>query len=276
MNREIEKEKLLLRSNQFDIPFNVTIRVVNKKTNTIIDTIRKSNRVTKLAIMGLIKFTNGEFNPSSPEYLYFTQKYIPRYLALGTNVATEINQGVSSMVDVNDSKLLAEIVDKTTGDNLRIKLPQRNQIINRYTDPYMKLVIRCYVPEEMFNGEIIREAGLFTDSTGNNCWARIVLPRQISKTEDIVLDVVWELTFISLESTSLPYEESGGSKSQLYNIISEGLSKVESQYTPDSWHTFYKELNLSNAVYYYNSAIEEVIQDRITALSKAIEQLKKK
>lgn len=272
----MEKHNLLSRSNQFDIPFNVTIRVVNKKNNTVIDTIRKSNRVTKLALMGLIKFTNGEFNPSSPDFMYLTQKYIPRYLALGTNVATEINEGVSSMVDVNDAKLLSEIVDKVTGDNLRIKLTQRNQIINRYTDPYMKLVIRCYIPETMFNGEIIREAGLFTDSTGNNCWARIVLPKPVSKTEDIVLDVVWELTFISLESTNLPYEESGGLKSQLYNLIAEGLEKVQSQYTPESWHIFYKELNLSSAVYYYNSAVDEVIQDRIDALTKAIEQLQKK
>lgn len=272
----MEKQNFIARNNQFDTKFNVTIRVINKKTNSVIDTIRKSNRVTKLALMGLIKFTNGEFNPSSPDYMYFMQKYIPRYLALGTNISTEINEGVSSMVDVNDSKLLSEITDRVTGDNLRIKLSQRNQIINRYTDPYIKLVIKCYIPENMFNGEIIREAGLFTDSTGNNCWARIVLPKQISKTEDIVLDIVWELTFISLESTNLPYEESGGLKSQLYNIIAEGLEKIESQYTSDSWHVFFKELNLSNAVYYYNSAIDEIIQDRIDALTKAIEQLEKK
>lgn len=260
-------------SNQFSNKVNVTINVVNKKTNSIIKTVRGSNRVTKLALMGLIRFTNGEFNPSSPDYLTFVKKYIPRYLALGTNTATEINQGVSTMVDVNDSKLLSEIVDKVTGDSLRIKLTQRNQISNRYTDPFMKLIIKCYIPETMFNGDTIREAGLFTDETGNNCWARIVLPEPIPKKEDIVLDIMWELTFVSLESTNQPYEESKGLKSQLYNLIAEGSTKIESQYTPESWHIFFKEYNLSNAVYYYNSAIDEVIQDRIDALTEAIEQL---
>ena len=264
------------QSSELNGAINVTINVVNKKTNSIIKTVRGHNRVTKLALMGLIRFTNGEFNPSSPDYLEFTRKYIPRYLALGTNLATEINQGVSSMVDVNDSKLLSEIVDKTDGSSLRILLTQRNQISNRYVDPYIRLIIRCYIPETMFNGETIREAGLFTDQTGDNCWARIVLPNEIQKTADIVLDVMWELTFISLESTNQPYEESQGLKGQLYALIVEGLSRIESQYTPESWEIFYKELNLSSAVYYYNSALDSVVKDRIDALTDAIEQLQRR
>lgn len=271
-------------SNKINIPgdaecsmiANVHINVVNKKTNSIIKTIEGHNRATKLALMGLIRFTNGEFNPSSPDYLEFVRKYIPRYLALGTNIPTEINQGVSSMVDVNDSKLLAEIVDPINGESQRIKLTQRNQISNRYVDPYIRLIIRCYIPETMFNDNVIKEAGLFTQETGNNCWARIVLPEGINKTKDIVLDVMWELTFVSMESTNQPYEESKGLKSTLYTLIVEGLSKIKSQYTEESWNIFYKELNLSSAVYYYNSALDEVIQERITALTAAIEQLTKR
>lgn len=261
---------------QAEIKANVYITQRNKRTGRVIKEVIGSNRVTKLALMGLIKFTNGEFNPSSPEYMEFHKKYIPSYLALGTNITTEINEGVSSIVEVNDAKLLSEIVDKSNGSSLRIKLPQRNIINNRYTDPYIKLTIKCYIPETQFNGEVIREAGLFTDSTGNNCWARIALPDPITKTDDSVLDIVWELTFVSMESTSQPYEDSNGLKGQLFKLITDNLGKIENQYTAESWKVFSYELNLSNAVYYYNSAIDEVIQDRITDLTKAIEGLVKK
>lgn len=265
----------LVNSVQGYFKTNVHIRVINSKTNKLIDQIDGSNRVTKLALMGLVKFTNGEFNSSSPDYNEFYTKYIPRYLALGTNIASTNIGNVTSTVTVNDAKLLSEIRD-TDGSSLRQLLPQRNVINNRETDPYIKLIIKAYIPEEMFNNEVIREAGLFTDKDGNNCWARIALPTPIYKTEDIVLDVIWEITFVSMESTNQPYEEAGGLKATLFKLITDNIGRIENQYTPETWKKFSYELNLAQAVYYYYSATTEVIQVRIDEFERAIEQLQRK
>lgn len=254
---------------------NVHIKVMNAKTKKVLYQIDGSNRVTKLALMGLVKFTNGEFNSTSPEYNEFYRKYIPRYLAFGTNVSSSNLGSVTSTVTVNDARLLSEIRE-TDGSSIRQLLPQRNIISNRETDPYIKLIIRAYVPEQMYNNEVIREAGLFTDKDGNNCWARIALPVPIHKTEDIVLDVIWELTFVSMESTNQPYEETGGLKATLFKLITDNIGRIEGQYTPETWKIFSYQLNLAQAVYYYYSATQEVTQDRIDELSKAIEQLQRR
>lgn len=175
---------------QFGMKNNVRIRVFDKD-NHIVSEQYRSNMCTKLALMGIIKFINGEFNESMPNLMSQLEYYRPRYLAVGTNQATVINEGVTTIVNVNDSKLLTEI-------SPRIRLTQRNIIESRYTDPFMKLTIRCLIPTTYYNGETIREVGLFSKETGDNCFARIVLTEPINKTEDMVIDVTWEITVISL------------------------------------------------------------------------------
>lgn len=175
---------------QFGMRNNVRVRVFDKD-NHIVSEQYRSNMCTKLALMGIIKFINGEFNESMPNLMSQLEYYRPRYLAVGTNQATVINEGVTTIVNVNDSKLLTEIPP-------RIRLTQRNIIESRYTDPFMKLTIRCLIPTTYYNGETIREVGLFSKETGDNCFARIVLTEPINKTEDMVIDVTWEITVISL------------------------------------------------------------------------------
>ena len=53
------------------------------KTGKILEQRTAKNRVTRLMLYGIGKFLLGQFNNSSPDKIY---EYIPRYLALGTNV----------------------------------------------------------------------------------------------------------------------------------------------------------------------------------------------
>lgn len=263
--------KLNLKSQQFNLLANVRIRVIDKKHNRVVDEVKGSNRVTKQAIMGLIKFLNGEFNPSMPNFVENTNFYIPRYLALGTNNPAVINPGVSTFVTVNDTKLLDELPP-------RIKLTQRNTIENRYTAPYIKLIIRCYVQNELYldsgvDSATIREAGLFSDYQGDNCLARIVLPKSIVKTKDMVLDVTWELTLISLESENQPYVDDEADKTHLIELVTESQGKSENDYTPETWKQFNLQMQTAQAVISYPNASEELVMFTYNNLTAAVNEL---
>lgn len=173
--------------------FNVRVRKRDAKTGRIIEERKGKNRVTKLCLMGIIRMINGEFNNTTPEDI---NDYIPKYLALGSNRAGGINQGVTSEVTVNDSKLLDEI-------SPRILLTQKNIVENRLTNPFIKLTIKVFIPVDMFVGETIGEAGLFTKNSGNNCWARIAFD-PILKAANEVFDVTWEITVMSVGTTIYP------------------------------------------------------------------------
>lgn len=170
------------------------VRIIRRTANgRELDRREGKNRVTKLALMGIIRMINGEFTNKTPEDI---DNYVPHYLALGSNAGDNINPGVTSAVTVNDSRLLHEI-------SPRIKLTQRNIIENRETNPFIKLTIRVFIPVDQFVGETIGEAGLFTKESGNNCWARIAFD-PIQKQANEVLDVTWEITVMSVGNTVYP------------------------------------------------------------------------
>ena len=144
-------------------------------------------------------------------------------MALGTNLAAyDSGTGVTSIVDINDTKLLNEI-------SPRLALPERNIIINKSTQAYVQLVISTYIPDSLYNGQTIREAGLFSKATGNNCLFRITFD-DITKTEDIVLEVNWTITIISIDSQNQPYEEVD--KTDLWNSMEMLLNRF-GQVAPD-------------------------------------------
>jgi len=158
--------------------------------------------------MGIVKFLNGEYNKSNPQYTYYN--WIPRFLGVGTNEAAyDSGTGVTTNVDINDTKLLNEI-------SPRLALPERNTIVNKSTQSYVQLIINTYVPDEYYNGQVIREAGLFSKSTGNNCLYRITFD-DITKTEDVVLEVNWTISIISIDSQNQPYEDV--EKADLWNAM---------------------------------------------------------
>ena len=183
----------------FTVGINVKLTKRNKNTGRVLETRQGHNTCLKTQLMGIVKWMNGEFNESAPFLL--GADWIPRYLGVGTNIATYENiegNSVGTEVNVNDTRLLSEI-------SPRIKLPERNTIVNRSTQRYVQLVISSYLPSEYYNNEVIAEAGLFSKESGNNCLFRIVFDG-INKTEDSVIEVDWTISVISIESNNEPYE----------------------------------------------------------------------
>ena len=188
---------LNIKDTAFDVGVNVKITKRNKYTGRVIETRQGHNRCLRMQLMGLIKFLNGEFIEDNPWVSY---QWIPRYLGLGTNVASgSVPVGVSTEVSISDTRLLHEL-------SPRIKLPERNKIINRSTQDYIQLVIVTYLPEDQFVKESIGEAGLFSEESGNNCLFRITFD-PIIKDIDTVVEVNWTISIISVDSQNQPYED---------------------------------------------------------------------
>ena len=211
---------------------NVHIQARNVETGEITYDIEKHNRVMKSSLYSLARVINGEFctadnitiNNNRRFQLY---NYIPRYIALGSNVAPAgkpNNTNVSTEVTINDSCLLNEF------NYPRMKLTQKNLIEDRYNAPYIKLTIKHYVPVTAFVGEEIAEAGLFCEETGNNLWARITFPR-FKKDDVTVVDITWEITIISLESTDEPYVDID--KSGLWSSFTNAFGILVNKYGSD-------------------------------------------
>lgn len=208
----------LIASSSFlpNVNFRMFLRNVRTGETKVIE---KHNRFLKFGIYGIVRWLNGEFNTSTPQQI---QNYIPRYLALGSNLASGNDSGgVTTEVTVNDTRLLSELKYD------RARLTQRNIITNRYNDPYIKLTIKHYIPVTAYVGESIAEAGLFAESTGNNAIARITFDRFI-KDEETVIDVTWEITIVSMESENAAYVSID--KQDLKTSIESALDRIGANY----------------------------------------------
>lgn len=212
--------KLSMRDAGYTVGVNVRLNKIDKKTGMILETREGHNRCLRMQLMGITKFLNGEFNDTG--YLA-AQDWIPRYLGLGTNTATvDSKSTIKTEVQLNDTRLLDEI-------SPRLKLPDRNVVVNRTSQNYVQLVITTYLPEEYYNGQIIREAGLFSKASGNNCLFRIVFD-DITKERDSVVEVTWTISVISIDSQNEPYEEY--SKADLRESLNLIIERTAELYPP--------------------------------------------
>ena len=199
---------------------NVCLTKRDKKTGRVLQQVSGHNRCLRMELMGITKFLNGEFNNTTYQLAY---DWVPRYLGLGTNVATvDSSSSIKTEVQINDTRLLDEI-------SPRLKLPDRNKVVNRTSQSYVQLIITTYLPEEYYNGQTIREAGLFSKATGNNCLFRIVFD-EITKERDSVVEVTWTISVISIDSHNEPYEEY--SKADLREAINEVIERTAELYPP--------------------------------------------
>lgn len=181
----------------FAAGINVKVTKRNRYTGAIQETREGHNRCLKQQLMGIVKWLNGEFNESS--YLVGWD-WVPRYLAIGTNTATAgTPPGITTEVSINDTRLLNEI-------SPRMKLPERNKIVNRSSQSYVQLIINTYLPEGVYTNETVGEAGLFSRETGNNCLFRIAF-EPFTIDSDSVVEINWTISVISVESENKPYEE---------------------------------------------------------------------
>lgn len=212
--------KLKMTDAGYVIGANVCLTKRDKETGRILQKVQGHNRCLRTQLLGITKFLNGEFNDTN----YLTSfDWLPRYLGLGTNVMTvDSSSTIKTEVQVNDTRLLDEI-------SPRIKLPDRNVIINRTSQNYVQLVITTYLPEEYYNGQKIKEAGLFSKASGNNCLFRIVFD-EISKERDSVVEVTWTISVISIDSQNEPYEEY--SKADLREGLNVIFEKTSELYPP--------------------------------------------
>ena len=212
--------KLKMTDAGYTVGVNVKLTKMDKKTGRVLETREGHNRCLRMQLLGITKFLNGEFNDTG--YI-LAQDWIPRYLGLGTNIASvDSSSNIKTEVQVNDTRLLDEI-------SPRLKLPDRNIVVNRTSQNYVQLIITTYLPEEYYNGQTIREAGLFSRASGNNCLFRIVF-EDITKTVDSVVEVTWTISVISIDSQNEPYEEY--SKQDLREIINEIIERTGEVYPP--------------------------------------------
>lgn len=177
----------------------INVRVTKRNKNTgAVQLVREGhNRCLKQQLMGIVKWLNGEFNESS--YLVGWD-WVPRYLAIGTNTATAgTPPGITTEVSINDTRLLNEI-------SPRMKLPERNKVVNRASQSYVQLIINTYLPEGVYTNETVGEAGLFSRETGNNCLFRIAF-EPFTIDSDSVVEINWTISVISVESENKAYEE---------------------------------------------------------------------
>lgn len=244
---------LSMKDAGFNIGVNVHIKKIHKRTGKIITERKGHNRCLRSQLMGITKFLNGEYNETQPQLQYYD--WIPRYLGVGTNIAAgSTPAGVSTHTSINDTQLLHEI-------SPRVKLPEKNKIINRSTQSYIQLVITTYLPENYYNGQIISEAGLFSKATGNNCLFRITF-EGIPKDPDSVIEISWTISIISVDSGNQPYEEMN--KDDLKLTAGKILDKISELYPP------FKDAcdSIKNEALYELSRMDSSIEsvDRVTTV----------
>lgn len=180
-------------------PTNVTI--IQKSTDgSLLRQQNVKNRVLKqYGLYSYVNFILGNFNDNinlNPK------NYKPSYLAVGTNEGL-LNgaAGTTQEVQITDVSLYHEIL---TDDNKtqRIKLNRATYVEDDPKQGYLKIQYEAYIPENMFVDEKIGEFALMTQNSGWNAFARISGFDVFEKTANSVIQIIWEIAVISVESSS--------------------------------------------------------------------------
>lgn len=184
-------------------PSNVRIIQTSTDGTLIRDTAVKNRVLKEYGLYSYCRFILGSFNNGS---LWDWKQYVPKYLAVGTNKAPLTGApGTDTAVQITDISLFHEIDDcAVTGEpieNNRIKLNRANYIEDNEDDPYIKIQFEAYIPEDRFVNCEIGEMALMTMPTGWNAYARITGFPEIKKIPNTVIQVIWEITIISIESS---------------------------------------------------------------------------
>lgn len=185
---------------QLDIRCNVAVRVINGDTGEE-DTRYFHNRVTKTALMGIIRYIYGDFDKDEATVHQVASSYTPKYLALGGYYAGEQTPSWSTYtpsVGTNITELDHEL---NNGDDHRVLISSR-QITNNLTDNFITISFRTYISSEDFKNTVIKEAGLFIGDDGNNCWSKITITPELTKGTHDFLDVLWDVKVSSIGATS--------------------------------------------------------------------------
>lgn len=214
------------------ILFPTNVRILQKSiSGEIINTQEAKNMILKP--YGLYSWvyllTNSFHNGSSVS----EDMYIPKYLAIGSNNDEDGNfrgaSNVTTSVQVTDTSLYNEITDDVEGQYARIKLNRLNYVEDTESGQYLKIQYEAYVPEDRYTGAKIGEFALTTGTSGYNAFARIAGFTPFEKTPNTIIQVIWELSIISVESSDrwVPVD-----KTSLKEAISKGIDVLKT-YTTD-------------------------------------------
>lgn len=186
--------------------FPVNVRILQTKSDgSLVNDYTIHNMCLKeYALYSYVRFILGSFNNGA---IFDYKQYVPKYLAVGSNKAP-LNgaPGTSTAVQISDISLFHEIDDcDITGEpieNNRIKLSRANFIEDDASNPYLKIQFEAYIPEDRFVGQTIGELALMTQSTGWNAYARVTGFPDIIKAKNEIIQIIWEITIISVESSN--------------------------------------------------------------------------
>jgi len=157
---------------QLEILSNVFIQVRNEKTNRLIKEVKTKNNVTKTALLGIANFLCDTYIMNVNNEM---TNAIPNYLAYGTG---------KTPASFNTSALGTEISDP------RIEIARK--IINSTLGDFIQITMKSYISSGVIIPEEgITELGLFTQNTGSNCWAKVILPEPITKSNTQIIDIIW-------------------------------------------------------------------------------------
>lgn len=196
---------LKIRSGLVSPKVNVSILYKSTDGKIIKQTGVKNRVLRELGVYSYVRWITGAFNNDAS--LWDQKQYVPKYLAIGSNQAPLTGApGTSTAVQFSDISLFHEINDvEATGIPLernRIKLNRASYISDSDEDDYIKIQYEAYVPEDRFVGETIGEMALMTMPTGWNAFARITGFTPFVKEPNTVIQVIWEISIISIESSS--------------------------------------------------------------------------
>lgn len=185
------------------ILFPVNVSVLQKSTSgdIINKTSVKNMCLKEYGLYSWVRFILGDFHNGS---LLDEGQYIPKYLAVGSN-QSPLNgaPNTDTAVKITDVSLYHELNDRSTSNELnRIKLNRANYIEDNENEPYLKIQYEAYIPEDRFVNETIGEFALMTKETGWNAFARIAGFEPFVKVPNSVVQIIWEITIISVESST--------------------------------------------------------------------------
>lgn len=212
------------------ILFPTNVRIIQKSTSgEIIDVQEAKNMVLKsYGLYSWIYLLTGSFHNGSN---ISEDIYIPKYLAIGSNTPPSNGApNVDTAVRITDTSLYHELTDNTDGVTpARIKLNRLNFIEDNESGHYLKLQYEAYVPEDRYVNAQIGEFALMTAESGFNAFARISGFDVFEKKPNTVIQVIWELSIISVEQSDrwLPIN-----KTPLKEAIAKGIDILQ-KYTTD-------------------------------------------
>lgn len=185
--------------------FQSNVRILQKAANgNLLTDLAIKNRVLRdYGVYSYIRFLLGSFDNGS---IWDKQQYVPKYLAVGSNQQPLTGApGTDTVVKFTDTSLFHELDDSAvTGElpeNNRIKLNRGNYVEDNTEDGYIKIQYEAYIPEDRFVGETIGELALMTQKTGWYAYARVSGFPSFIKEPNSVIQVIWEITVTSIESS---------------------------------------------------------------------------